>query len=63
MNGSDDSSMELDVLALLKFLRKIQPQIMKPEAEVLTELVDAVEVWFESDDPRDMGWVSDGGLP
>lgn len=61
--GADDP-FEADVKDLLKVCRTIRDGCHSTETlEKLDETIEAVEVHFEDDDPRSMGWVGDDGLP
>ena len=56
-----DDAFEGDVLALVSLVRKLNVG-QATLAEVL-DAADEVAEWYESDDPRSMGWVDDLGRP
>jgi len=53
-----------DTKALLAICRRIRDGEHSTETlELLEEAIEAVELHFEDNDPRSMGWVGDDGLP
>ena len=59
-----EDPLEADLQNLLRVCRKIRDGCHS--TETLGELdaaIESVELHFEDDDPRSMGWVGDDGLP
>lgn len=60
----DAEAFDHDIKRLLRAVNEVLRHGM--EANRRERLVDAaadVEAWFETNDPRDMGWVDDRGRP
>ena len=63
---SEQDQMLKKVSALIRKLSEQVPSISESIDEIVGKLenaADEIDVMFESNDPRSMGWVGDDGLP
>ena len=60
----DEEALNEDVKTLLRAVYAVLRYGMEANRrERLVDAADAVDAWFESQDPRSMGWVDDRGRP